>query len=329
VIDSKQLADFITVTPVLFHITAATNISQIQRQGLLPGSEIGEVTCNDFFRTRPGHVYLIGCEEIPIVEIEGEPRVLAVDLTALAPELIDPDEDMVAERFPELVAVSPPQREMNGAVEAQGQVGALARWAEETPGFDRSEVTARSLECKRIAYRGAIAPGALTLFDKPSPVLACLKSALRSEVAASLPPTPHWGGWRSEVLRARVVVRLAVVGTLRAVGAHADVGVGDPEEARATFERVRPVIRTLLQEGRAAEADAVSVAQRAVEAVIDLEELAPISGEKSATVVACAAAAAVNAFVPVPQLGINRARELAVSVFSIALDASACAIRRH
>ena len=92
---------------------------------------------------------------------------MRVDLAALSPELIDRDEDMVGERFPELVAEQPPRREMTGDLEAPGQAGALARWADETAGFDRSEVTARSLECKRIAYRGVIPPVALTLPDTP------------------------------------------------------------------------------------------------------------------------------------------------------------------
>ena len=94
----------------LFHVTPAENVEAINREGLRPGSELGKSTRDDFFKTRPGHVYLIGQLDLPIVEVGPEPRVFRVHLDQLDPDLIDPDEDMVSEKFPDAVPGTAPQR---------------------------------------------------------------------------------------------------------------------------------------------------------------------------------------------------------------------------
>jgi hypothetical protein len=138
----------------MFHVTAARNVRNILRDGLRPGSDIGISTLDNFFRTRRDHVYLISQREVPIVDVE-DPRVIAVDMAPLDHRLVDPDEDAVAEKFTEMAAVEPPIRALNeSGEEMPGQVGARADWADTTPGFDRSEVTERSIKAGRLAYRG-------------------------------------------------------------------------------------------------------------------------------------------------------------------------------
>ena len=69
-----------------------------------------------------------------------------------------------------MVSVEPPSRVLNDSGDQElGQVGALPAWAETTPGFDRSEVTERSIREGRMAYRGVIPPGAFRAITIPSP----------------------------------------------------------------------------------------------------------------------------------------------------------------
>jgi hypothetical protein len=96
--------------PFLFHVTSAENVEAIKREGLRPGSELGKSTRDDFFRTRPGHVYLIRQLDLPIVEVGPKPRVFRIDLDQLDPDLIDPDEDMVSEMFSDAVPEKAPRR---------------------------------------------------------------------------------------------------------------------------------------------------------------------------------------------------------------------------
>jgi hypothetical protein len=321
VIDADRLAQFIEVTPVLCHVTPAANVARIEAEGLRPGSDIRVITRDDFFSTRPAHVYLVGQREIPIVEIEGEPRVFAVDLAMLDPARINPDEDMVAERFPDMVSVSPPHREMNGAVEASGQRGARARWAEETPGFDRGGVTERSLfEGRRIAYRGTIPPGALTLLNTVSTVLEAFGSTLSADVSAVLPGLPLAGGWRVEIARSRAIASESLRGILRALGCDVDVQAGGPEHAQATCERLRLVIRELQQgEARFAEAETLIAGQDAIEATERLCGDAPLSDLQTAAEVSTLAASAVNVFACLARIDKDRASQVALDAYRAAL----------
>jgi hypothetical protein len=224
VLDADRFAEILKAVPRLYHVTRATNVERIKVEGLRPGSEMG-VTRDDFFSTRPGHVYLLGLKDVPIVEVAGEPAVFAVDLAALDPALIDPDEDMVQQRFPELVSVTAPRRSLTpDGAEYPGQGGALARWAERTPGFDRSEVTEQSLSAhQRLAYRGIIPTEALTPVSISSTALEAFREALPPPIADALPQSPPWGGWRIEVTRARVLVAGCIRAALQAVGSDIEI----------------------------------------------------------------------------------------------------------
>jgi hypothetical protein len=176
VLDPERFAAILKVVPCLYHVTPATNVERIRAEGLRPGSETGVITRDDFFGTRPGHVYLLDLKDVPIVEVEGEPAVIAVDLD---PARMNPDEDMVQQRFPDMVPVAPPQRSVKpDGAESPGQRGVLAHWAEQTRGFDRSEVTERSLsQCRRLAYRGTVSPEAPTVVPMPSTLLEAFRAA--------------------------------------------------------------------------------------------------------------------------------------------------------
>jgi hypothetical protein len=131
----------------LFHVTPASNVEAIKQEGIRPGSELGRSTRDDFFRTRRGHVYLIRQSDLPIVEAGPDPRLFRVDLTYLDPALVDPDEDMVSERFADAVGGKAPERLCDeDCNELPGQAGKLADWAEATAGFDAPGLTVRSLE---------------------------------------------------------------------------------------------------------------------------------------------------------------------------------------
>src|SRR4029077_7367040 len=100
----------------------APNVDSILRDGLRPGSDVGVSTLDNFFTTRRGRVYLIRQREIPIVEVD-DPRVIAVELAGRDHRLVDPDEDIVAEKFPDLVSVEPPARVLDDSGEEEpGQV---------------------------------------------------------------------------------------------------------------------------------------------------------------------------------------------------------------
>lgn len=241
------------------------------RDGLRPGSEIGISTLDNFFRTRRDHVYLIKQREVPIVDVE-DPRVIAVDLAVLDHRLVDPDEDLVAEKFPEMVSIEPPMRALNDSGEEEpGQVGARAAWADTTPEFDRSEVTERSIKEGRLAYRGVIPPGAVAEVRIPSSSIlgfeTDLPDDLRSHVSTD---TPRFNGWRSEVERSRAIVRTTVLAVLRAVGEQVEIRVSDPAHVAATAHRLIRVAAALARRGEFSDAEAVARARHVVEMLSDL-----------------------------------------------------------
>ena len=111
-------------------------------------------------------MYLTVWRFVSLVRVDGEPRVFEVTLSALNPELVDPDEDVVAENYDELfrdvVRLAPPTREVTEeGEEVPGQEGDRARWAGSISTFADSAVTVRSLDYGRISYRGTIPPTAL------------------------------------------------------------------------------------------------------------------------------------------------------------------------
>jgi hypothetical protein len=323
VLDADRFAEILKVVPSLYHVTRATNVASIKVEGLRPGSEIELSTRDDFFSTRPGHVYLLGREDVPIVEVEGEPAVFAVDLATLDPALIDPDEDMVQQRFPEMVSVTPPRRALTpDGAEAPGQGGALARWAERTPGFDRSEVTERSLsEHRRLAYRGVIAAQALTLVSIPSTALQAFRVALPPPIAIALPQSPPWGGWRIEVTRARALVAGCVRSALQALGSDIEIQTADPDLARTDAARLGEAARRTRRAGDLHGGTVLSAAQAALEPVGELEGLDPVVDEGYGAEAARAAAQVVGLLSRLTA-GEDGARQVAVEAFGATLSGS-------
>lgn len=269
-INQDRYDELIAIAPVMFHVTPAHNVSKVLRDGLRPGSGVGISTLENFFKTRRDHVYLIRQRAVPIVDVE-DPRVIAVDLAALDARLLDPDEDLVAEKFPDMVSVAPPLRALNESGEEEpGQVGALAAWAETTPGFDRSEVTERSIKEGRLAYRGVIPPSALQEITMPSPSISGFVTGLPEDLRSLLATSPpRFSGWRNEVERSRALVRTIVLTVLSAVGEQVEIRVDDPADVPATAHRLVRVATTLARRGELSAAEAVAEARRVVEMLDD------------------------------------------------------------
>jgi hypothetical protein len=314
VIDPERFLEYIAVHPVLYHVTPARNVEPIRKEGLRPGSELGVSTLDNFFKPRPGHTHLIKYRDVPVVEVLGDPRVFAVDLSALDPELIDPDEDMVAERFPEVVSIPPPRRQMEGEEEASGQEGERARWAGSIPDFDRSEVTERSLTEGRIAYRGTIPPAALALVDVRSPVLAGFLSGLSPEFREALPPSPPTSGWRSEVERGRIVATNMARGVLRTVGQQIPMPVADGRETRATADHLVRLSRTLGRGGKINEAAAAREARLVIEKLGEFDEH-PVSDVDKAQDAAMCAARLADIMIELPSGGTEDAARIVAAAF--------------
>jgi hypothetical protein len=315
VLDREALVRYLARgTAYLFHVTPEQNAESILRSGLRPGGDVGMSTRNDFFRPREGRTYLIKFGDVPIVEVDGEPRVFAVDLRQLDPDLMDPDEDIVAEQMPEMVQLAPPHRAMDDQNrELPGQTGARAAWAEQTPGFDRSDVTERArIEYGRVAYRGVILPAALELMEIPSQPLHIFAQGLDGGFRAALPTPPPASDWRTETLRARVLVSEAVRRLCEATGHAVDVRVDDPYKVRSSADRLREVARDLYLDGRVPQGDAVRAAKGAVEIAAGLHGLAPVSDLITAQSMASALAHALNVLGKGSTDDARRTREIAL-----------------
>jgi hypothetical protein len=291
VIDQTAWDKFILANPVLFHVTPHENVESILRDGLRPGSEMDKTTRRDFFQTRKGRTYLIGFGEVPIVDMGPvESRVFAVELAHLDPALVDPDEDMVAERFPGMVAVPPPTRKMDGDEEAPGQRGARAKWADTTSDFDRSRVTEGSLtEGRRMAYRGVIPPAALSLMDTRSRVVTAFAAKLPDCLDVAVQAIPLEGGWRTEVERARSLAVDLAHGVRDAAQAETDICSDDAYSAIETSERLRAEARQLSRAARFDDASALRHVADVIQLLSDLHDL-PLSDLVEAVQIAAGAA---------------------------------------
>ena len=210
-IDSAVLDDHIRRRgPHLYHVTVSNALPSIRANGLVPGSQQGHRVHEGFFATREDHVYLCDLLSIGVVEVPGERTLLAVDLRRLEPGRMDPDEDVVQHSFmsPEdpwlPLDNHPPIREMNGDAERPGQEQALARWADETQGFDAPEIAAKSLAAGRISYRGTIPAEAIEEIHVPSQTAGHYVAGAASVLGPGvlLPATPLLGHERIEIARA-------------------------------------------------------------------------------------------------------------------------------
>ena len=228
-------------------------------------------------------MYLTVWRFVSLVRVDGEPRVFEVTLSALNPELVDPDEDVVAENYDELfrdvVRLAPPTREVTEeGEEVPGQEGDRARWAGSISTFADSAVTVRSLDYGRISYRGTIPPTALRELDVPSYVLARFREALPDALRAACPRVPSMSSGQNEVQRARVLVTRMVLAVLERVGEAAiDVRMGRPLEAHAVERQLRDIARRLGRETRFAEAEALGDARVAVARLATVTGLSDLS----------------------------------------------------
>jgi hypothetical protein len=197
-IDQDALARHIAEHgPYLFHVTNAANQGAIAREGLRPGSDLGRYIRDDFFRTRPGHVYICDARRgVPVVPVEGERLMLQVDLRRLDPACFDTDEDVprhqeIFQGNPWFSVPTPPLKQLEDGSQAPGQDGALASWAESIDEFDEPEFVARSLAAGRIAYRGTVPPEALEGVELPSEVIGAFIGGAREALSdGDLGPVP-------------------------------------------------------------------------------------------------------------------------------------------
>ena len=211
--------------PFLFHVTDARHREAIARGGLRPGSELGRLVREDFFRTRQGHVYI--CDRrrgVPVVPVDGERLTLQVDLRVLEPARFDTDEDVpyIQQRFQatKWFDRDPPQRQMLGnGTEAPGQAGGLAAWAESIAEFDEPEFAAKSLSAGRVAYRGTIPFDALQVVDIPSEIVETFASRAGELLSAKeIGPVPTLAFNDIEADRALAIAQLVLDAGLQTLG---------------------------------------------------------------------------------------------------------------
>jgi hypothetical protein len=324
VIDEDAWRAYLAIHPVLFHVTPARNAEAVLRDGLIPGSRLGVVTRDDFYRTRPCHTYLIKQADIPIVDVFDEPRVVAVDLSQLDPSQVDPDEDSVRERFPEIVKIVPPQPRCDERGNLlPGQAGALAAWAETTEGFDRSEVTERSLtEVGRIAYRGAIPATAISDVQIPSESVGRFHTTLLPEIVGpGLPAIPHQSTWKREVARAHAQAETCARRVCEALGhPDVDINLGDPHKAQRAPEALRTVAIALYGQGRTEAGDAVRAMLDALKIATTISNYAPVSAIHNSGELASACASALNACAQAPEVPAGALHDIAIAAMSAALE---------
>lgn len=178
--------------------------------------------------------------DVPVIEVLGEPSVLSVDPSYLDPALIDPDEDIVMDHLSAMVDTPPPYRSSADGVELAGQAGRLAEWADTTEGFDRSDVTERSLfEHQRISYRGTIAAEAIAVVDVPSEHQTIFLAGIGEILNVDFGPPPRLGMSLTEAARVRALGTALVRGLVASVGVDVEIDLSDHEPARATAETLR------------------------------------------------------------------------------------------
>jgi hypothetical protein len=167
VLDRTELDSYIKANGRwLYHATAEESLAEVEDLGIKPGSDPDYSNERDpFWRPRSGRIYLSTLEVCHGRQRDGQlPWGIArVDLAQLEPDLIGPDEDLVQRSWhagEPWVDAGPPLGERANAD------GTLANWAETTPGFDSSEVTAKSLWGGSISYAGAVPAAAVEAADR-------------------------------------------------------------------------------------------------------------------------------------------------------------------
>ena len=235
--------------PFLFHVTEAARRGSILGDGLRPGSDLGHYVRDDFFRTRPKHVYI--CDRrrvVPVVPVDGQRLTVQVDLRLLDPARFNTDEDVPynQQRFQgkPWFDAKPPEREMiDSDTEAPGQAGLLAAWAESIPEFDEPPFAARSLGAGRVAYRGTIGPAALEAIELPSEVVDTFAAHASGLLEVNdLGRVPVLGSSDVEAGRARAIAQLVLdagLNTLSQPPLTTDPDLSKPMVAYYLEDRIR------------------------------------------------------------------------------------------
>jgi hypothetical protein len=235
--------------PFLFHVTEAACRGSILGAGLCAGSDLGHFVRDDFFRTRPKHVYIGDRRRVvPVVPVDGQRLTVQVDLRLLDPARFDTDEDVPynQQRFQgnPWFDAKPPAREMiDSDTEAPGQAGLLAAWAESIPEFDEPPFAARSLAAGRVAYRGTIAPAALKAIELQSEVVDTFAAHASQLLKVNdLGRVPVLGFCDVEARRALVIAQLVLdagLSTLSEPPLTSDTDLWKPTMAYYLKHRIR------------------------------------------------------------------------------------------
>lgn len=280
VLDPGQLHDYIDRKgPFLFHVTREDAVKSILRDGLRPGSERGVSTAAGFFRTRAGRVYLGDLRTLAVVKVAGARAYLRVDLRQLDSSCLDPDEDRVQDSFDRRgngwVAQPPPTNTATTDPEFVGQ--ALADWADATEGFDAPEVSAKSLESGRVAYRGVVPPEAIKVVRFPSEGPELFRAGVLrvlDKPPADLPTAPLLGYYETEVARATALARSIIASAARAAGESPDHILPDwpqPEHALTTRDLLTRARRERAQNGEWDKAEVLHAALQVAETAAELQ----------------------------------------------------------
>jgi hypothetical protein len=150
----------------LYHATAEESLAGIEDVGIQPDSDADRSSERlGFWRPRSGRIYLSTLEVCHRRQRAGDLPwgIVRVDLAQLDPDRIGADEDLVQRAWhagEPWVDAGPPSNERAIAD------GTLADWAETTPGFDSSEVTAKSLRGGGISYADAVPAAAVQAVDR-------------------------------------------------------------------------------------------------------------------------------------------------------------------
>lgn len=148
----------------LYHATAEASLAEIADSGIKPDGDVGSSNePHSFWRPRSGRIYLSTLAVCHHRQRAGNlpPGTVRVDLSQLDPDRIGPDEDLVQMAW----HAGEPWVDARPPNERAKADGTLADWAETTPGFDSSEVTAKSLWGGSISYADAVPAPAVQMVD--------------------------------------------------------------------------------------------------------------------------------------------------------------------
>ena len=265
--------------PYLFHVTDGKHRDGIMREGLRPGSDLGHYVREDFFRTRPGRVYLCDARTIPFVAVAGDRITFRVDLRQLDLVHFGTDED--AARDADLkgepwFSVPTPERTMLADdSEAPGQEGRLADWIESIPERDEPAHAKRSLAAGRMAYGAIVPTEALQVVEHPSDVVQTfIRGAEEALSLRDLRPGPGLAYYEVETTRAIAIARAILDAGLAALGCPAlaaDRDLAQPLQARRIEEDIRRVSLEKIHAGQVEPCDLGSALADLVHAVYELD----------------------------------------------------------